>query len=120
MEEHLENATVFKGTSKTVQNELLDCMLSVNQLVLVLRHTDDRNTVQERFFEFIPLKSANAESIATALSERLSGILPEQKGKLICQVYDGASVMRGAISGVERRIQDEYPNAHYIHCYAHN
>lgn len=29
LKEHLENATVFKGTSKTVQNELLDCMLSV-------------------------------------------------------------------------------------------
>ena len=29
LEVHLENATVFKGTSKTVQNELLDCMLSV-------------------------------------------------------------------------------------------
>lgn len=29
LREHLENATVFKGTSKTVQNELLDCMLAV-------------------------------------------------------------------------------------------
>ena len=29
LSEHLETASVFKGTSKTVQNELLDCMLSV-------------------------------------------------------------------------------------------
>lgn len=29
LKEHLENSTVFKGTSKTVQNELLDYMLSV-------------------------------------------------------------------------------------------
>ena len=29
LEEHLKNATVFKGTSKTVQNKLLDCMLAV-------------------------------------------------------------------------------------------
>ena len=28
-DEHLKNATVFKGTSKTVQNELLECMLAV-------------------------------------------------------------------------------------------
>ena len=28
LKEHLESATVFKGTSKTVQNEL-DCMLAV-------------------------------------------------------------------------------------------
>ena len=29
LEEHLKTATVFKGTSKTVQKKLLDCMLSV-------------------------------------------------------------------------------------------
>lgn len=28
-EEHFKTATVFKDTSNTVQNELLDCMLSV-------------------------------------------------------------------------------------------
>ncbi|XP_063747657.1 zinc finger MYM-type protein 1-like [Eleginops maclovinus] len=147
LKEHLESATVFKGTSKTVQNELLDCMLSVvrekiisevqssdflsiqadettdistqAQLVLVLRYINDKNLV-ERFFEFIPLQSATAETIADALKERLAAILPgEQKSKLICQAYDGASVMRGATSGVQKRIRDDYPTAHYIHCYAH-
>ena len=29
LEEHLKNATVFKGTLKTVQNKLLDYMLAV-------------------------------------------------------------------------------------------
>ena len=148
LKEHLETATVFKGTSKTVQNELLDCMLSVareqiikeaqksvfvsiqadettdistqTQLVLVLHYIDDKHSVQERFFEFIPLQSSTSESIATALKERLAAIIPEdQKSKLICQAYDGASVMRGATAGVQRKIKDEYPNAHYIHCYAH-
>ncbi|KAI7800942.1 hypothetical protein IRJ41_015727, partial [Triplophysa rosa] len=75
LKEHLENASVFKGTSKTVQNELLDCMLSVMrehiiqeaqksdflsiqadettdiatqcQLVLVLRYIDGKSNVQE-------------------------------------------------------------------------
>ncbi|XP_056439188.1 uncharacterized protein LOC130376020 [Gadus chalcogrammus] len=28
--------------------------------------------------------------------------------------------MRGATAGVQRKIKDEYPNAHYIHCYAHH
>ncbi|KAI2646079.1 Zinc finger MYM-type protein 1 [Labeo rohita] len=110
LKEHLENATVFKGTSKTVQNELLDCMLSVAdettdiatqcQLVLVLRYIDAKSNVQERFFEFIPLRSTTADSIATVLKERLAVILPEdQKSKLISQTYDGASVMRGATAG---------------------
>ncbi|KAK7906731.1 hypothetical protein WMY93_015343 [Mugilogobius chulae] len=147
LKEHLETATVFKGTSKTIQNELLDCMLSVtrdeiikqikdsdfvsiqadettdistqSQLVFVLRYLDGTQQVQERFFSFIPLQSATAESITVALEEQLATILPDQKEKLICQAYDGASVMRGAVSGVQKRIQDHYPNAHYIHCYAH-
>ena len=29
LKNHFENATVFKGTSKTIQNELMDCMLQV-------------------------------------------------------------------------------------------
>ena len=99
LEVHLENATVFKGTSKTVQNELLDCMLSVLrdcvleevkqadyiaiqadettnvcthcQLVFVIRYIDGSNNIRERFFEFIALPNATAETIATALLERL-------------------------------------------------
>lgn len=31
MEAHVKSATVFKGTSKTIQNELLDCMLEVTK-----------------------------------------------------------------------------------------
>ncbi|XP_034038832.1 zinc finger MYM-type protein 1-like [Thalassophryne amazonica] len=148
LKEHLENATVFNETSKTVQNELLDCMLSVvkeeiikevqsseflsiqadetmdmatqSQLMLVLRYIDPRNNLQERFFEFIPMQSPTEESISTALKERLATILPDdQKSKLICQAYDRASVMRGATAAIQKKIQDLYPNAHYIHCYAH-
>ena len=76
-DEHLKNATVFKGTSKMVQNELLECMLAVareriveevksacylaiqadetmdvstqKQLVLVLRYIDDNHAVQACF-----------------------------------------------------------------------
>ncbi|XP_051813228.1 uncharacterized protein LOC127536546 [Acanthochromis polyacanthus] len=90
------------------------------QLVLVIRYIDKMNEVQERFFEFIPLQSATAESIATALLERLSLILPDdQKSKLISQANDGASVMRGATGGVQKKVSDGYANAHYVHCYAH-
>ncbi|KAK0142686.1 Zinc finger MYM-type protein 1 [Merluccius polli] len=148
LEVHLENATVFKGTSKTVQNELLDCMLSVLrdrireevkqsdyiaiqadettdicahcQLVLVLRYIDSHNNIQERFFEFIALPNATADTIAAALLERLSTILPAgQERKLIAQAYDGAAVMRGATGGVQRKVQDVYGSAYYVHCYAH-
>lgn len=148
LKEHLEGATVFRGTSKTIQNELLDCMLTVVkeyihkevtatdyiaiqadetsdvsvqcQLALVLRYIDRYNVIQERFFEFIPIENANAENIAQALLERMSALIPpKDKTKLIAQVYDGASVMRGATGGVQRKVMDVYENAHYVHCYAH-
>jgi len=35
------------------------------------------------------------------------------------QAYDGASSMSGAVSGVQRRIKLDVPNAIYVHCYAH-
>ena len=56
--DNLKNATVFKGTSKMVQNKLLECMLAVarerivstqKQLVLVLRYIDDNHAVQACF-----------------------------------------------------------------------
>ncbi|XP_062261961.1 zinc finger MYM-type protein 1-like [Platichthys flesus] len=149
LEEHLKKATVFRGSSKTVHQELLDSMLSVlkecildevqgaeylaiqvdettgvsthSQLVLVLRYIDRRNNVQERFFDFIPLQDANADSIVASLLERLSTLLPEgRESRLIAQAYDGAAVMRGAKGGVHGRVLEVYGNAHYVHCYAHH
>ncbi|XP_049926797.1 zinc finger MYM-type protein 1-like [Epinephelus moara] len=90
------------------------------QLVLVLRYIDTHNNIQERFFEFIPLQNATADTIATSLLERLSTILPAgQESRLIAQAYDGAAVMRGATGGVQRKVRDVYASAHYVHCYAH-
>lgn len=152
MHEHLQNATVFKGTSKTIQNELLDCMFDVMQghivndlkhaefisiqadettdvsthcqLVVVFRYIDTANTVQERFFCFKSIDGqTNADGISRVLLDQLGLVcLPESeadKSRLIAQTYDGASVMRGATGGVRRKVQDVYPNAHFIHCYAH-
>lgn len=39
--------------------------------------------------------------------------------KLICQTYDGASVMSSQKGGVQCLVKKKYPNAHFIHCYAH-
>ena len=64
-------------------------------------------TFKSVFFEFITIQSATANTIATALLERLSTILSHgQKAKLIAQAYDGASVMRGVTGGVQRKIVD--------------
>uniref|UniRef100_H2ZT00 DUF4371 domain-containing protein n=1 Tax=Latimeria chalumnae TaxID=7897 RepID=H2ZT00_LATCH len=149
MEKHVKSATVLKGTSKTIQNKLLDCMLDVTrhfiiqqlrnteyvaiqaddttdvstkcQSVLVYRYIDGNGKIVERFYGFTQLKDSCAESIATALLDQLNIVFPEhcEKQKLIAQSYNGASVIRGESGGVQRKVRDRYPNAHYVHCYAH-
>uniref|UniRef100_H3ADY7 TTF-type domain-containing protein n=1 Tax=Latimeria chalumnae TaxID=7897 RepID=H3ADY7_LATCH len=143
MEKHVK-VQVFKGTSKTIQNELLDCMLEVTrdfiiqqlrnteyvaiqaddttdvstrcQSVLVYQYIDGNGKIVERFYGFTLLKGSCAESIATVLLDQLNIVFPEHCEK---QNYDGASVMRGESGGVQRKVRDRYPNAHYVHCYAH-
>jgi len=39
--------------------------------------------------------------------------------KCIAQCYDGAYVMSGVFSGVQKRVSDIVPHAVYIHCHAH-
>jgi hypothetical protein len=40
VKEHIENNVIFKGTSKTIQNELLDCMLKVCQEIIKKEMTE--------------------------------------------------------------------------------
>ena len=73
----------------------------------MLRYTDSLNKVQEHFYKFIQLPNVTADTVATAVLERLKTILPEgQRGKLIAQVYDGAAMMRGATGGLQHKVHN--------------
>ncbi|KAJ8025702.1 Zinc finger MYM-type protein 1 [Holothuria leucospilota] len=149
LSKHLETATVFKGTSKTIQNEVLDIMFKIaqsdiqqeikdtNKFLAVISDdtTDVSNHLQnvvilrylvsgqvvERFWSFCSMKQGDAVSIANVIDACLSRVLPnaEDKSKLIAQCYDGASVMSGLEGGVQSIVKQSYPHAHYVHCYAH-
>ena len=115
---------MFKGTSKTVQNELLDIMFKTLQckiqkeieqadfVAFIADNTTDvsnhlqnvavfRNTVSgkvlKRFWTFCDLPQGNAENISANVISCLNTILPNahNKQKLVAQCYDGASVMSG-------------------------
>ncbi|KAJ1204026.1 hypothetical protein NDU88_007807 [Pleurodeles waltl] len=133
MKAHLKSETVFKGTSKTIQNELLDCMLEVTretivqqlrrtdyvaiqandatdvstktQSVLVFRYIDGNSKVVERLYCFSYLKDSSADTISAAILNELNLTLPERSGKekLIAQRYDGASVMSDTSGGVKKK-----------------
>ncbi|KAJ1179402.1 hypothetical protein NDU88_004636 [Pleurodeles waltl] len=149
METRLASVAVLKGTSKTIQNELLECMLEIirsyivqelkttdfvaiqaddttdvaskTQSVLIFRYIESDSKVVERFYGFTHLRDSSAETVATAMFTELNLIFPDnpQKQKLIAQSYDGASVRSGIFGGLQEKIRDVYPNAHYVHCYAH-
>lgn len=145
LQTHLNDATVFKGTSKTIQNELLDFMLQVcreeilsqikeasyvaieadettdfsniQQLVIIIRYVF-RNKIYERFWGFKNPDGHSSENIAQSLLEELE-IMGISFDKLIAQSYDGAAVMSGRLNSVQTKVRNKYPNAHFIHCYAH-
>lgn len=146
LKDHLTSATVFKGTSKEIQNDLLGCMLTVcqnhikneiakanfvsvisdettdvssaSQLVLVFRYVLSNGQPVERFWEFINPLRHDAQSLAGCIHATLEKVV-DSPDKVISQSYDGTNVMSGHRSGVQAIIQRTYKNAHFVHCYAH-
>lgn len=147
LKDHLENSTVFKGTSKTIQNELLDAILSVcrnnimheigtadflsiqadettdnsckTQMSLILRYQMEGRII-ERFWGFFEVTDRSAHGLTAIILEQLNQLgINKTPDKLICQTFDGASVMSGERGGVRSLIKEKYPKANFIHCYAH-
>ncbi|XP_025412523.1 uncharacterized protein LOC112684990, partial [Sipha flava] len=143
---HLEQSTVFKGLSKIIQNEMLECMLFVIrqnikneiknadffsvisdettdvsaqfQMSIIFRYILSNGTPVERFWGFFNPSGHDAKSLSKCIKYNLKEVT-ENHDKLISQSYDGAAVMSGRLSGVQKLIKDEYKNAHFVHCYAH-
>lgn len=146
LKQHLENSGAFKGVSSTIQNDLLDCAFDVyqseikreiraspflavmadettdvsgqSQLVIVFRYLKGP-TVVESFWGYFKMIHVDAKSLANVILGELNAVLEGDTEKLIAQTYDGANVMRGSKNGVRTQILDKYPNAHFVHCYAH-
>jgi len=140
---HLEKSTVFKGLSKVIQNDMLDCMLFVIrqnikneiqqsdffsiiadettdissqfQMSIVFRYILSDGTPVERFWGFFIPSGHDAKSLSDCIKDNLKEV-SENTDKLISQSYDGAAVMSGRFSGVQKLIRDEYKYAHFVHC----
>ncbi|XP_060845267.1 zinc finger MYM-type protein 1-like [Rhopalosiphum padi] len=143
---HIENSSVFKGLSKSIQNDLLECCLAVCQqrikneikqaeyisvmadettdvsaqfqLSIIFRYLLSDGTPGERFWGFFNPTGHDAKSLSECIIFNLEKVL-KSLDMLICQSYDGANVMSGRLNGVQKIINNSYKNAHFIHCYAH-
>nr|CAH7751058.1 unnamed protein product [Callosobruchus chinensis] len=139
LKDHFEKSVVFKGISKIIQNELLDCMLAVAQehikkeissakyVAVIADETTDvashyqvlpDGTPVERFWCFTNPPNHDAVSLSKCIKTILKQVIDKPE-KLISQSYDGASVMSGCHSSVQTLIKSDYKFAFYVHCYAH-
>ncbi|CAH2011508.1 unnamed protein product [Acanthoscelides obtectus] len=137
---HIQSAKLFEGTSKTTQNELLECMLDVYHeevkkeianspfVAVIADETTDvacefqylcNGQPVERFWRFYVPDGHDAKSIAACVLNVANPLLDQNPNKLIAQSHDGASVMSGELNGVQKIIKETYPLANYVHCYAH-
>ena len=119
----LKEAGFYSIITDTTQD-----LSKVDQLSQIFRyvviHKDENGEpnkveIKEAFLGFENVHDHSASGISDKTVE-----LIEKKGLSLrmCrgQGYDGASVMSGIYSGVQRRISDKEPNAVYVHCAAHN
>lgn len=143
---HLKFSTVFSGTSKTIQNELIQCISTVvkneikteinkstfvsimldetvdiskkSQLSTTVRYISDEHQAVERFIDFSDVSNART---AVALYNHITKFISEYEcgWKLIAQTYDGAAVMAGQHNGLQKLMTDKYEQAQFVHCYAH-
>ncbi|KRT79045.1 hypothetical protein AMK59_8166, partial [Oryctes borbonicus] len=145
--QYLERATVFEGTSKSVQNDLLDSMLAVAQgrikeeihsadyvavqvdemidssskmrMIFIIRYVLS-GVVYERFLKFVDPPGAKMEQLTNAIFQELEILeINKKPEKLIGLSFDAASTMSGRLGGLQKKIKEHYPIANFIHCYAH-
>lgn len=139
-------STVFAGNSKTIQNEIVDCIsqyideyvkneideckfFSVqvddstdiaqkSQCSIILRYVNSTEKLVERSLGFFDVSSSrSAEALFNLVSNCLQRF--EYKSKLIGQCFDGASAMAGHLNGLQAKIKGVAPQAVFVHCLAH-
>ena len=89
----------------------------VEEMSVFFRWTEKGEPV-EHFFDVLPLKEANAESITTVLMDYL--VKKELSlSHLVGMGFDGAATFSGRVNGVQSRIKKHSPFAVYVHCHCH-
>ena len=88
------------------------------QTVIVFRYLV-KDKIKERFLGFFLLENQKASGISGCILKELDLVLGNNENKLICQTYDGASVISGKNEGVQAKIKEKYHFAWFVHYHAH-
>ncbi|XP_070677893.1 uncharacterized protein [Malus domestica] len=88
------------------------------QMAVVLRYVNKKGEAIEKFLGVQHVTSITNSSLEEAI-ERFFATTNLSMSKLRGQGYDGASNMKGELNGLKTKILNKYPQAFYIHCFAH-
>ena len=88
------------------------------QMAVVLRYVNKKGEAIEKFLGVQHVSSTTSSSLEEAI-EGLFATTNLSMSKLRGQGYDGASNMKGELNGLKTKILNKYPQAFYIHCFAH-
>ena len=118
--------TVLRKIASNIQAENFTIMIdettdvsTTEQVVVVFRWVDSFLQVNEDFVGLYETHSISSDSLYALIKDALLRFnlkLENCRG----QCYDGASNMKGHVSGVSTQILQEEPRAIYTHCYGHS
>ncbi|KAL6516364.1 hypothetical protein OROGR_019669 [Orobanche gracilis] len=86
--------------------------------VILYYYLIDSSCVIERFLGLVHVSDTVATSLEVGI-DSLFSTYGLSVSSLRGQGYDGASNMRGEFNGLRSLIQKRSPDAHYVHCFAH-
>jgi len=117
--EEIKKAQCFSIIVDSTQDITKIDQVSVILRYIVVNYNEHNVQIKESFLGFYALMNYSAEGHFKSILDILKKYnLDVTKCRL--QGYDGASVMSGAKSGVQKRIFDIVPSSLYVHCTAHN
>lgn len=87
------------------------------QLSFVIRFVDNNFNIFEKALGCSCMKKSDANSLAQEIVKLIQENNLENN-KCVAQCYDGASVMSGVYSGVQKKTGEIVLHTGYIHCYA--
>ena len=119
----LQSAPFFAIILDTTQDvSKKDQLSEVFRYVKIAYHDDGTSSelqVIEAFTSFTKVEDSSAIRLHKLITNSI-----QKKGldikKRRGQGYDGAAVMSGKYSGLQKKIQDVAPHAYYVHCASHN
>ena len=105
-------------TKDRSKHEQMSIVLRYVDNAAVIHDVDNATVIHEHFLTYVEAASLTADKLTEYIVIILTNFRLDPQC-MVSQGYDGASVMSGQCSGVQKRIRELAPHAIYIHCYVH-